>query len=223
MEVLEETGFAVEIPLARLCCGRPLYDYGMLSMAKQRLRDVIGALYREIDEGIPIVGLEPSCVAVFRDELKNLFPDDARARRLSTLVKSLGEFLSTCPERLPSMALRRKAVVHGHCHQKALFGMDGDKRVLDRLGLEYEIADAGCCGMAGSFGFESDHYDVSQAIGEQRLLPRVRNTSTSTLIIADGFSCREQIAQATNRRALHIAEVIAMATRGDSLIRNTPG
>ena len=213
VHVLEDAGFAVEIPVARLCCGRPLYDYGMLSQAKQQLRDIIAALFREIDAGIPIVGLEPSCIAVFRDELKNLFPDDPRAQRLSTLVSSLGEFLSKHEYGVPAMTLRYKALVHGHCHQKALFGMDAERRVLDRLGVDYEIVDAGCCGMAGSFGFERDHYDVSQAVGERRLLPQARNAGSDTLLIADGFSCREQIAQATNRVALHLADVLAIAKR----------
>jgi len=213
VELLEDAGFAVEIPVAPLCCGRPLYDYGMLATAKQRLQDILGALSREIDEGIPIVGLEPSCVAVFRDELGNLVPDHARARRLGTLVSSLGEFLSAHADRLPPMTLRLKAIVHGHCHQKALFGMEGERRLLDRLGLEYVMADSGCCGMAGSFGFERDHYDVSQAVGERRLLPQVRRAGSETLIIADGFSCREQIAQATDRVALHLADVLAIARR----------
>ena len=213
VHVLEDAGFAVDIPIARLCCGRPLYDYGMLSQAKQQLSDIIAALFREIDAGIPIVGLEPSCIAVFRDELKNLFPDDPRARRLSTLVSSLGEFLSKHEYAVPPMTLPYKALVHGHCHQKALVGMDAERRVLDRLGVDYEIVDAGCCGMAGSFGFERDHYDVSQAVGERRLLPQARNAGSDTLLIADGFSCREQIAQATNRVALHLADVLAIAKR----------
>ena len=213
VETLERCGFAVEIPRAKLCCGRPLYDYGMLDTAKQRLREIIGALYREIDAGIPIVVLEPSCAAVFRDELKNLLPDDARARRLGTLVKTFGEFLVTHADRLPPLTLRHKAIVHGHCHQKALFGMDAELRVLDRLGVDYVVADSGCCGMAGSFGFEKDHYEVSQAIGERRLLPQVRNAGAETLMIADGFSCREQIAQSTDRVAMHLADVLAVARR----------
>ena len=213
VEVLEDAGFAVAIPRARLCCGRPLYDYGMLATARQRLLDITRTLFREIDEGIPIVGLEPSCVAVFRDELRNLLPGDPRAQRLSTLVSSLGEFLSAHIDRLPPMTLRYKAVVHGHCHQKALFGMEGERRVLDRLGLDYVMVDSGCCGMAGSFGFECGHYDVSQAVGERRLLPAVRDAGTRTLIVADGFSCREQIAQSTDRRALHLADVLAIARR----------
>jgi FAD/FMN-containing dehydrogenase/Fe-S oxidoreductase len=214
VEVLEDAGFAVEIPRAHLCCGRPLYDYGMLPRAKQRLRDIISALHREIDEGIPIVGLEPSCIAVFRDELKNLFPDEGRARRLSTLVLSLGEFLAKYGDgKLPPVTLPYKAVVHGHCHQKALFGLRDDLRALDRLGMKCDVVESGCCGMAGSFGFEEGHYDVSQAIGERRLLPQVRNAGAEALIVASGFSCREQIAQGTDRAAMHLADVLAAAKR----------
>ena len=220
VRVLEDAGFAVEIPQVRLCCGRPLYDYGMLEAARQQLHEILTALWREIDEGIPIVVLEPSCAAVFHDELGNLFPDDARAQRLNTLVSSLSEFLtkrighwSPNSERLRG----RKVVVHGHCHQRALSGMTADREVLDRIGLEHEVIDSGCCGMAGSFGFEQHHYDISQAIGEQRLLPRVRSADPNTLVVADGFSCREQIADATGRRALHLAEVLAMAQQHETV------
>jgi FAD/FMN-containing dehydrogenase/Fe-S oxidoreductase len=213
VSVLERLGFDVEIPTARLCCGRPLYDYGMLSAARRTLDTILQSLDREIDAGVPIVGLEPSCVAVFRDELVNLFSNDFRARRLSAQVFSLGEFLSTHLDRLLPTTLSGKirALVHGHCHQKALFGMEGDRHVLDRLGVDYQMVDSGCCGMAGSFGFERDHYEVSQAVGERRLLPAVRAASPVTVIVADGFSCREQITQATGRHALHLAEVVAMA------------
>ena len=213
VELLEDAGFDVDIPRARLCCGRPLYDYGMLDQAKQQLRDIITALSPEIDEGIPIVGLEPSCIAVFRDEMKNLFPDDHRAQRLSTLVVSLGEFLAKHADALPPMALPHTAIVHGHCHQKALFGLDDDLRVLERAGVRYEVVDSGCCGMAGSFGFEEDHYGISQAIGERRLLPRVRTAGAGSVIVANGFSCREQIAQGTDRVAMHLADLLAAARR----------
>jgi FAD/FMN-containing dehydrogenase/Fe-S oxidoreductase len=213
VEILERAGFDVEIPRADLCCGRPLYDYGMLRTARRYLNRVLQSLGREIDQGIAIIGLEPSCVAVFRDELPNLVPDDARAERLSKQVFSLGEFLARQVDRMPARMLRRKALVHGHCHQKALFGLDGERDVLRRLGIDYEVIDTGCCGMAGSFGFERRHYGVSQAIGERRLLPAVRAAAKDTLIIADGFSCREQIAQASDRRALHLADVLALAQR----------
>jgi Fe-S oxidoreductase len=211
VRVLERAGFSVDIPKARLCCGRPLYDYGMLDLAKLRLREILTALWREIDEGVPIVVLEPSCAAVFHDELRNLLPDDARARRLSTLVSSLSEFLTTRSEQwTPRSEQRLRAIVHGHCHQRALSGMTADQQVLDRLGVEYQVLDSGCCGMAGSFGFERHHYDVSQAIGERRLMPALRSSSADTFVIADGFSCREQIAQATGLRARHLAEILAL-------------
>ncbi|HEX9014468.1 MAG TPA: heterodisulfide reductase-related iron-sulfur binding cluster, partial [Chloroflexota bacterium] len=214
VEVLEAAGYRVEVPEGHLCCGRPLYDYGMLGLAKRLLRQVMSALEPEIEAGVPIVGLEPSCVAVFRDELPNLFPDNQVAQRLSKQVFTLGEFLANDGYHPPT--LTRKAVVHGHCHQKALMGMGDDEAVLSRMGLEYEVLDSGCCGMAGSFGFEKEHYGVSIAVGERVLLPAVRAAGNGTLVVADGFSCREQIAQTTDRRALHLAEVIQMALRSDA-------
>jgi Fe-S oxidoreductase len=209
VDVLEAAGYRVEVPLRHLCCGRPLYDHGLLGLAKRLLRQVMDALEPEIQAGTPIVGLEPSCVAVFRDELPGLFPTDERAARLSKQVVTLAEFLSKEGGDLPS--LTRKALVHGHCHQKAIMKMESESAVLSRMGLDYEILDAGCCGMAGSFGFEREHYDVSIAVGERELLPRVRTADEDTLIVADGFSCREQIAQTTEREALHLAQVIQMA------------
>ena len=213
VDVLEASGFRVEIPRARLCCGRPLYDYGLLAGARRHLREIMNSLGAEIDAGVPIVGLEPSCAAVFRDELPNLFPEDERARRLSEQVFSLGAFLTAHAESLPPLKLPRRALLHGHCHQKALSSLDGETSMLERLGLLWKPIDSGCCGMAGSFGFERDHYEMSIAVGERVLLPAVRAASRDTLIIADGFSCREQIAQATDRRALHLADVLRMAMR----------
>ena len=162
---------------------------------------------------MPVVVLEPSCLAVFRDEMVNLLPDDEEAKRLSEQTFLLTEFLENRVETYKPPKLLRKAVVHGHCHQKALMGMDSDEGVLTKLGLDFDMLDSGCCGMAGSFGFEKDHYDVSLKAGELVLLPAVRKAAEDTLIIANGFSCREQIAQTTGRRALHLAEVIQMAIR----------
>jgi FAD/FMN-containing dehydrogenase/Fe-S oxidoreductase len=212
VEVLERAGFRVELPRAGLCCGRPLYDYGMLNTARRRLRTILEALREPIDAGVPVVGLEPSCVAVFRDELVNMLPDVDRARRLGQQTFTLAELLVR-RDTLPALRLSGNALVHGHCHQKALFGMDAERQLLDRSGLRYEVLDSGCCGMAGSFGFERDHYAISLAVGERRLLPAVRHASAETLVIADGFSCREQIAQATPRRAMHLAEVVRLAMR----------
>ena len=209
VEVLEAAGFQVEIPSRPLCCGRPLYDWGMLGLASRLWRRTLETLKPAIDDGVPLVGLEPSCVAAFRDELINLFPDDADARRLSAQTRSLAELLADAGYRPPR--LDRRALVHGHCHHHAVLGMEADRAVLDRLGLDFELLDSGCCGMAGAFGFEAAHYAISLQCGERVLLPRVRAAGEQTLIVADGFSCREQIAQATGRRALHLAEVIRLA------------
>jgi len=211
VEVLEAAGYQAIIPAQSLCCGRPLYDFGMLTLAKSLLRQIIETLRPQIEAGVPIVGLEPSCVAVFRDELGNLFPNDEDARRLSQQVYLLSEFLTHEAEDYQPPQLQRQAVVHGHCHHKAIMGMDAEAQVLSKLGLDYHVLDSGCCGMAGSFGFEAGHYDVSLAVGEHELLPAVRQADKETLIIADGFSCREQIAQTTDRQALHLAQVLQTA------------
>ncbi|HEX8712653.1 MAG TPA: FAD-linked oxidase C-terminal domain-containing protein, partial [Terracidiphilus sp.] len=208
VKVLESAGCRVETPSRHLCCGRPLYDYGFLDLAKAKLREILDALRPQIAAGTPVVVLEPSCASVFRDELTNLFPADQDAQRLKRQVMTLAEFLDSIGYRPP--VLHQKAVLHGHCHQKALFGMKHEQELLARMGLDTELLDSGCCGLAGSFGFEEDHYEISMKIGERVLLPRVRQADRETLIITDGFSCREQIAHGTPRRAMHLAEVIQM-------------
>lgn len=209
-QVLESAGCEVFVPRNHLCCGRPLYDYGFLSMAKGYLLRVLDSLGPEIDHGTPMVVLEPSCCAVFRDELTNLFPQDRRARRLKEQTFSLSEFLEKQGDFVPPQ-LKRKVLVHGHCHHKAIMRMKAEESLLKKMGVDYEIPASGCCGMAGSFGFEKDKYDISVDVGEHALLPAVRRAARSTLIVADGFSCREQISQLTNRHALHTAEVLALA------------
>ena len=214
VRVLEGAGCRVAIPHATLCCGRPLYDYGMLGLAMKFLRRTLDALRAEIRAGVPVVGLEPSCVSVFRDELPAMLPDDADARRLADQTFLLSEFLA---KRAPAFApppLPRKALVHGHCHQKAVLDFSCETSVLDAVHLDYSVLNSGCCGMAGAFGFErGEHYRVSIACGERVLLPAVRGASAATLIVANGFSCREQIAQTTGRRAVHVAEVLESAMR----------
>jgi len=210
-EVLEAAGFRVIVPRANLCCGRPLYDHGMLDRAQSLLLQILDELSPEIAAGIPIVGLEPSCVAVFRDELLNLFPHDERAQALSRQTFLLSEFLETYAKDFPLPQLNSKALLHGHCHHKSLMKMTAEEAVLRRLGVDFQSPAPGCCGMAGSFGFEADKYDISIAIGELELLPAVRRAPADWLIIADGFSCREQIAQGTSRHALHLAEVLQRA------------
>ena len=212
-EVLESAGFQVTIPKAHLCCGRPLYDHGMLDRAESLLLQILDELSPEIEAGIPIIGLEPSCVAVFRDELLNLFPHDKRAEALSHQVFLLSEFLEA--NQIPLPQLHRKAILHGHCHHKSVMKMTAEESLLRRLGIDFQSPAPGCCGMAGAFGFERGKYDISMAIGELELLPAIRRAPPDWLIIANGFSCREQIAQGTERRALHLAEVLHMALRGE--------
>ena len=211
VRVLERAGCDVELPDGPVCCGRPLYDYGMLPLAKRWLGEIMARLGPAIDAGVPIVGLEPSCVAVFRDELQELFPGNERAARLARQTRLLSEFLNTRDFRYPK--LHRPALVHGHCHHKAVMKFDAEQQALDRMGLDARVLDSGCCGMAGSFGFERAHYVVSIKAGERVLLPAVRSAPKDALIVADGFSCRTQIAQATDRRALHLADLLELAAR----------
>jgi Fe-S oxidoreductase len=212
VDVLESAGFHVTVPAAWVCCGRPMYDYGMLRQAKALLRRTMEVLGPQIEAGIPIVGLEPSCVAVFRDELPNLYPKAARARKLASQMFTLSEFLEKHAPNFKLQTLDRSALVQAHCHQRAIMGVDADQALLEKLGLDHEILDSGCCGMAGSFGFEAgERYSVSVKAGERALLPAVRAVNADALVIADGFSCREQIAQGAQRRALHIAEVLQLA------------
>src|SRR5205823_879545 len=150
-------------------------------------------------------------------DLVELFPGDRDAVRVSEQALSLEEFLTEFAPDWEIPALRLKALVHGHCHQKAVVGMDADEKVLHRIGLDYDVPDSGCCGLAGSFGFERGHYDVSMACGERVLLPEVREANPRTLIVTNGFSCRTQIRHATDREALHLAQVISLAMHKDRL------
>ena len=210
VEVLEALGYTVTVPQQHLCCGRPLYDFGMLATARGYLREILDALQADIRAGVPVIGLEPACVSVFRDELLNLFPDDALARRLSAQVYLFSDFLMKVAD-WDAPQLGGEALVHGHCHQKSLSGMAAEMALLKRLGIRARTVESGCCGMAGAFGFNPRHYAVSVKIGEAALLPAVRAADQNTMIVASGYSCREQIAQLTERNALHIAEVVALA------------
>jgi Fe-S oxidoreductase len=209
--VLEDAGFRVVVPRDRVCCGRPLYDYGMLAEATALLRRTFDVLRPQLEAGVPVIGLEPSCVAVFRDEMRNLLPQDADARRLGEQTFLLSEFLHRQGYRPPSLPGR--ALVHLHCHHKSILGTDAERAVLDGLGLACEVPEDGCCGMAGSFGFERAKYDLSMQIGERALLPAVRRAPPDALVVADGFSCRTQIEAGSGRPVLHLAEVLARAIR----------
>ena len=214
VEVLEAAGLRPTLPSRPLCCGRPLYDWGMLDLAKRLLRQTLETLRPQIRNGVPLLALEPSCLAVFRDELTALFPDDDDARQLAKQSFTLAELLKQTDGYQPA-GLNGVALLHGHCHQKAVVGLDAEQALLRRAGLELELPDTGCCGMAGAFGFErGDHYAVSIAAGERALLPAVRRTDAQTLILADGFSCREQIRQQTDRQPLHLAQLLRQALPG---------
>lgn len=221
-DVLEHAGFRVLLTPHAVCCGRPTYDYGMLDRARRMLHGVLDDLRPLLRQGVPVVGVEPSCIAVFRDELGNLFPDNADARRLQDQAFMLDEFLARHAAHWSPPVLNRKALVHGHCHQKAIMTTDAERAILARAGVDAEVLDAGCCGMAGGFGYERDHYEVSVACGERRLLPAVREAAPDVLIIADGYSCREQIHQLTDRRALHLAEVLQLGLDRDRPARAAP-
>ncbi|MGB6611911.1 MAG: heterodisulfide reductase-related iron-sulfur binding cluster, partial [Acidobacteriaceae bacterium] len=214
-QVLQTAGFAVEVPRQHVCCGRPLYDFGFLQQARAYLRKVLVQFAPQIDGGLPFVFLEPSCASVFRDELVNFFPTDERAQRLREQTLLLSEFLAQhTPDFQPPQLSGRKIVLHGHCHHKSLMKMTDEVAILRRTGAEVELLDSGCCGMAGSFGFEREKFAVSQALGERVLLPAVRAAASETILVADGFSCREQISQNTSRCAVHFAEVIAAGPSG---------
>jgi FAD/FMN-containing dehydrogenase/Fe-S oxidoreductase len=214
VEVLEAAGYRVLVPRQSLCCGRPLYDYGMLDTAKSLLRRILETLRQPIREGVPIVALEPSCMTVFREELVNLLYGDEDAKRLQKQSFILSEFLHQKVPGYQPPKLARKALVHGHCHHKSLLHFETEVDLLKQAGVDCDVPDSGCCGMAGSFGYEADHYDVGLACGERVLLPAVRSTPREQLIVTDGFSCREMILQETGRTALHFAQVLQMALPG---------
>jgi Fe-S oxidoreductase len=208
-EVLEAAGFRVRLLERRVCCGRPLYDFGMLDMAKRYLLESMDALQAELSAGTPIVVLEPSCASVFRDEASNLLPDDPRSARVKAQVMVLSEFLlKHAPDYKPASS-QRNMLLHVHCHQRAIFNMKDEVAALSATGGKVTLLDSGCCGMAGPFGFEKKSFDVSKTLGERVLLPAVRAADPGTVIVTGGFSCREQISQNTDRRAVHLAEVLA--------------
>jgi Fe-S oxidoreductase len=213
-EALARAGCEVHVPRRPLCCGRPLYEFGLLDSAKRYVGRILDTLAADIRAGTPVVGLEPACVSVFREELPNLLAHDEQAKRLSSQVYLLSEFLAHKAPSFPFGKVNRKALVHGHCHQQAVLKMDAEREVLERLGLDVEVLDSGCCGMAGSFGFEREKYDVSVKCAERVLLPAVKTAPLDALILTNGFSCRAQIEELAGRRPLHLAEVLQMSLRG---------
>ena len=222
--VLERARFRVVVPAEPICCGRPLYDQGMLELAKRRLEEVMRVLGPYVERGIKIVGLEPGCILTFRDELPKLFPGNARALALAHNSWMLDEFLTReVPDFMPQPCSAR-ALLHGHCHQKAIVGMKHETALLAKVpGFQFEELDSGCCGMAGAFGYERDKFELSRALAERVLLPAIRKSGPSTIVIADGFSCRSQLRYfCPETPALHLAQVLAPAPSGAPTLNSAP-
>jgi FAD/FMN-containing dehydrogenase/Fe-S oxidoreductase len=210
-EVLAAAGFRVRLPEEPLCCGLTWLTTGQLGTARRRLRRLLDALGPALRQGLPLVVLEPSCAAVLRDDARSLLGDTEEVRRLAGATHTLAELLEReAPSWTPGR-LDRRVVVQTHCHQHAVLGSAADDRVLERLGVEAVRLDAGCCGMAGNFGFEAGHYATSVAVAELALLPALRAEPPTTVVLADGFSCRTQIEQLAGRPALHLAELLREA------------
>jgi FAD/FMN-containing dehydrogenase/Fe-S oxidoreductase len=210
VDAMENAGWQVVMPEEHICCGRPLYDYGFLDMARRYLYRVLDLLRDDIRAGTPVVGMEPSCLAVLRDELTNMLPHDDDAARLARNAYHFGEFFEKFDVEVPR--LEREALVWGHCHHRATGGTGSEQQVLQRMGVDVEPLKGGCCGVAGSWGYEKGKFDMSVECGEQALLPAVRDADEGKLVVADGFSCQTQIQQAGDgRRALHLAQVMQMA------------
>jgi FAD/FMN-containing dehydrogenase/Fe-S oxidoreductase len=209
--VLRDAGFDVVLPREHVCCGRPLYDFGYLDQARAKLRKAVEVLSEDAGNVVGVVGLEPGCLSVFKEELPKHFPDDPRARHIASNTWLLGDFLVAKNYSPPPLEV--DVLVHAHCHQKAVFSSNSDHTLMTRMRASVKTLDSGCCGMAGSFGFNPEHVALSRAIGEQVLLPAVRKANETTYILTNGFSCREQIEQGTGRKVVHLAEILDLAVK----------
>jgi Fe-S oxidoreductase len=207
VEVLEAAGYSVQIPQRQVCCGLTWISTGQLDGARKQLSRTLDALETAITQGIPVVGLEPSCTAVLRSDVVELLPDDDRAAKLKRLTKTVAELLTERGWAPPSLA-GVEALAQPHCHQHAVMGFNADQALLTQAGATLSTL-GGCCGLAGNFGVEKGHYEVSVAVAEQSLLPAVRAAQADTVVLADGFSCRTQLDQLSDRRGIHLAQLLA--------------
>ncbi|WP_280201893.1 (Fe-S)-binding protein [Nocardia cyriacigeorgica] len=207
VRLLESLGYRVRIPEKRVCCGLTWISTGQLDGARKRLRGTLDALDEHVRAGGIVVGLEPSCTAALRSDLPELLPDDPRATPTAAAVRTLAEFLYSEPNWIAPDLSGQSVVVQPHCHQHAVLGFEADRRILARMGVEVtEIT--GCCGLAGNFGMQKDHYDISVAVAENGLLPALRRAGDHAILIADGFSCRTQATQLAGRPGRHLAQLI---------------
>lgn len=211
VRVLEAAGYRVILPQKRVCCGRPLISKGLLPEVKQLAQHQLDALMPYVEAGLPIIGLEPSCILSFRDEYKDLL-DDRRTEKLAASSFLIDEFLARAQHHLPfaESATPHPILLHGHCHQKALIGTSAARQLLSSIpGAQLHEVDSGCCGMAGSFGYEAEHVAISQRMAERMLLPAIRALPANAEIVAMGTSCRQQISDLSGRHAQHLVEVLA--------------
>ncbi|MEU2054928.1 FAD-binding and (Fe-S)-binding domain-containing protein [Streptomyces bungoensis] len=224
VRVLEDAGFRVAVPAKPVCCGLTWISTGQLPVAKKVLRRTLGVLGPYLEAGTPVIGLEPSCTAVFRSDASELMPADQDVQRLAGQFRTFAEHLvHHAPGDWRPPRLARQATVQTHCHQHAITKFDADRELMRRAHLDAEVLDEGCCGLAGNFGLERGHHEVSMAVAEHGVPPAVRGAAPGSLVLADGFSCRTQIEEGgTGRRALHLAEVLALGLDGAGLPSEHP-
>jgi Fe-S oxidoreductase len=214
VKLLEAAGFEVIVEERRACCGRPMLSKGLVEPARKLAKKNVQVLARYAQEGIPIVGTEPSCILTLRDEYLSLLPDDPDAKAIAGESYMIDEFLAKL-DAAGELGIGWKrgtgpeVLFHGHCHQKALIGVGPSMAILQASGCRPTESGAGCCGLAGSFGYEIEHYDVSRKIGEERLFPKIAGTSMDTVVSVAGVSCHQQIEHFAHRRTPHIAEGLA--------------
>jgi Fe-S oxidoreductase len=219
VHVLEHAGERVALPKKWACCGRPLYDSGMLGLAASTARKALDALDEFLTAGIPIVVPEPSCLAVFRDEMPKLCPDDPRAAKLASLSRSLSEHLEVIGWVAPNAASNQHVSIHPHCHQRAVRTTSSDERVLSSAGFDVEVLDLGCCGLAGSFGFQKDHDALSRQIAQDRFLPGIVRSALDGPVILDGFSCQLQADELAKLPTTSTAELLAELLQTEQCVR----
>ncbi|MEV6782835.1 (Fe-S)-binding protein, partial [Streptomyces sp. NPDC051098] len=214
VRVMESAGLGLVVPPGRVCCGLTYVSTGQLDRARTVMRRTLDTVEPLLDLGAPVVVLEPSCGAALRTDLPELLPDDPRAARLAASVRTFAQVLEECAPDWTPPRLDRPVAGQTHCHQHAVLGEEAERRLRARAGLVGELS-GGCCGLAGNFGFERGHYEVSVACAEDQLLPAVRTAGPDAELLADGFSCRTQLAQLEGHRARHLAEVLAEALPDD--------
>ncbi|HET8971630.1 MAG TPA: FAD-linked oxidase C-terminal domain-containing protein, partial [Candidatus Nanopelagicales bacterium] len=224
VEVLESAGWRVVVPSAPVCCGLTWISTGQLDAARWMLRRTLDVLRPHLRAGTLIVGIEPSCTAVFRSDARELLGDDPDVLRLAESTVTLAELLTEHTPGWEPPSLPRQVIAQTHCHQHAVMGFTADEQLLARMGTDLDVLDSGCCGLAGNFGFERGHFEISQAVGERVLFPAVRAAPVDAVVLADGYSCRTQLAQgpAGGRGGVHLAELLAAALQQNQPPAGTP-